>query len=314
MGEFELISQFFRGIGPDSPDVQTSIGDDCAVVTPPAGMQLCCSLDTQVEGRHFPKGYDPDKVAWRALGAALSDLAAMGATPSHFTLSLAMPQADEGWLSGFSTGLKACAERFQVALIGGDVTRGPLNIAIQVHGWVPQGCAVHRSGATSGDRVWVSGCLGDARAALELLDRSSLNASQTALLERYDCPEPRLDLSADIRKHSTACLDISDGLVADARHLAEASGVCLKIDARLVPLSSQIKAEFPSEALWFALTGGDDYELVFTAPDNASSILKELGCHPIGTVVSSAKQGASVIIEHAPQELSAEQGGFQHFY
>lgn len=313
MGEFEIIERYFSHLGGAGSDIILGVGDDCAIVSPPPGQHLCCSMDAMVEGVHFPVAYAPRYIARRALGAALSDLAAMGAKPSHFTLSLTMPDADASWLEAFASGLAHLAHQTEISLIGGDLTAGPLTVVIQVHGWVPAGQAVQRSGAQPGDIVVVSGTLGDARAALDLLGGEAGSEAERYLLERYHRPEPRLALGRALRHIATAGLDISDGLMADAAHIAKASGCAVQLDAASVPISGALLSCFPELAHDYALSGGDDYELLLTMrPEDwsqAARLAGDCSLTRIGTVAA----GQGVVVEGRPEVTRAAKKGYQHF-
>lgn len=275
LSEFALIERYFRPLSHPSEFVQCGIGDDCAVLSVPAGEELLISVDTLVEGVHFPVGYAPDLLARRALAVCVSDLAASGAEPQAFTLALCLPELNESWLSRFSAALAEDAGRYGAVLVGGDTTRGPLCITLQVMGTAPRGKALLRSGAQPGDRIYVSGTLGDARAALDFLDSSAPSAAQDFCLQRYHTPEPRLALGAALRGVASAALDVSDGLAADLGHILAASGVGARLDAARLPLSPALRELYPLDSAkidsvpvaWrYALSGGDDYELCFTAP------------------------------------------------
>ncbi len=269
MGEFELIRQYFLPLARvrGSHSLVLGPGDDCAVQRIPPGSDLVFSIDTLVEGVHFPPGYRPDFLGWRALAVAASDLAAMGATPSCFTLALTLPEAREPWLRDFTVGLGKAAESFGLVLAGGDTTRGPLALSIQVHGLVEQGAALCRSGARIGDLVVVSGTLGDAGAALDYLDAGNPTADEKFVLERYHHPRPRLKLGAALRGLATAAIDVSDGLLADLGHILEASAVGANIDRARVPVSPALARLKGESALDYALHCGDDYELCAALPE-----------------------------------------------
>lgn len=266
MGEFDLIARFFRRPVRRSP---LGGGDDCALLAPRPGMQLAVSTDLLVEGRHFLSTVDSARLGHKALAVNLSDLAACGAQPLAFTLALSMPAADEPWLAGFSRGLHDLAERHGCELVGGDTTRGPHAICITVFGEVPAGEALLRSGARAGDDVWASGSIGDARAALEVF-RGTLAlpaAAFEAARERMEQPRPRVELGQALRGIASAAIDVSDGLLGDLRHVLESSGAGATLDAALLePLLACGQHVDPGRRLEFVLAGGDDYELVFTAP------------------------------------------------
>ena len=270
MGEFELIRRHFQRLRPAVAGVALGIGDDCALLAPAPGQHLAVSTDMLVEGRHFLSTVDPAALGHKALAVNLSDLAAMGATPLGFTLALALPQADDGWLAGFARGLFELADAHGCELVGGDTTRGPLNLSLTVMGQVPPGLALKRSAAQVGDDVWVSGTLGDARLALEVFRGGlALDANAfTRVRARMERPTPRLALGLALRGVAHAAADISDGLSGDLAHILAASGVgaTLHAPAVLQTTSDDLRGTGDARALEYALTGGDDYELVFTAP------------------------------------------------
>ena len=281
MGEFDLIDRFFKR---PVRRAALGVGDDCALLNPTPGMQLAISTDLLLEGRHFLSTVDPVRLGHKALAVNLSDLAACGARPLAFTLALALPEAIDAWLEGFSRGLFALADAHDCELIGGDTTRGPLAICITVFGEVPPGQALLRSGARPGDDLYVSGTLGDARLALEVFrgTRSVPQAAFEAARERMEQPTPRVALGLALRGVATAAADISDGLVGDLGHILKASGTGACIDTsiainliaargHLTLEGGQSDAEFALECV---LAGGDDYELVFTAPPAARNRVK----------------------------------------
>ena len=268
LSEFDLIARYFtRPPRADGP-VRLGVGDDCALLTPPPGESLAISTDMLVEGRHFFAGTDPFSLGHKALAVNLSDLAAMGARPLGFTLAFSLPSADAGWLAPFSHGLLALADAHGIELVGGDTTRGPLNLCITVFGSVPDGQALRRDGASAGDEVWVSGTLGDARLALEALqDQRVLAPARLAEAQiRLDRPEPRVALGHALRGVATAAIDVSDGLLGDLGHILKRSGVGAVIDADALPYGAAVAHEAPDRRREFALNGGDDYELCFAAP------------------------------------------------
>lgn len=269
MGEFDLIRRFFQR--PAAAGVEVGVGDDCAVLVPTPGARWLVSSDMLVEGRHFLSTVDPARLGHKALAVNLSDLAACGATPRGFTLALALPRADEAWLAGFAQGLWALADASGIPLIGGDTTQGPLNLCITVFGEAPPGQALLRSGARVGDEIWVSGRLGDARLALEVFRGRVALAGEAFEQVRVamELPTPRLALGQALRGVATAALDISDGLIGDLGHLLAASGVGATLELAALPRSAVLAAQPPAVQQECLLTGGDDYELVFTAPPGA---------------------------------------------
>ncbi len=268
MGEFDLIERYFKR--PVRRNAM-GIGDDCALIAPGPGMQLAVSSDMLVEGRHFLSTVDPARLGHKALAVNLSDLAACGARPLAFTLALAMQQADESWLEPFSRGMLALADAHECELVGGDTTRGPLNICITVFGEVPAGMALMRSGARAGDDIYVSGTVGDARLALEVF-RGTLsipgNAFEAARA-RMEQPTPRVALGQALRGIATAAVDVSDGLLGDLGHILRQSEVGAVIEACEVMKLLAAGAHLDEDRrLEYTLAGGDDYELVFCAPQS----------------------------------------------
>jgi thiamine-monophosphate kinase len=266
MGEFDLIDRYFK-----RPVRRNAlgVGDDCALLKPAAGMQLAVSCDMLVEGRHFLATVDPFKLGHKALAVNLSDLAACGARPLAFTLALAMPHADEAWLAPFSRGLLALADEFECELVGGDTTRGPLNICVTVFGEVPQGRALLRSGARAGDDLYVSGTVGDARLALEVFRGTLSLPAETfeAARLRMEQPTPRVALGLALRGIASSAIDVSDGLLGDLGHVLRQSGVGASIDTMVATgLMAAGDGLDSRRRLEWVLAGGDDYELLFTAP------------------------------------------------
>lgn len=271
LGEFDLIRRYFQRPVQRSP---LGVGDDCALLAPAPGMQLAVSSDMLVLGRHFLANVDPRLLGHKALAVNLSDLAACGARPLAFTLALALPRADAAWCQAFSSGLLELADAHQCELIGGDTTQGPLNICITIFGEVPSGGALLRSGAQVGDDIWVSGNLGDARLALDALQRQHMLPAPVLAQarKRLEAPTPRVALGMALRGIAHSAIDISDGLLGDLGHILKASGVGASIDIcatrKLLragdhPLMSAIAT---SRLDACTLAGGDDYELCFTAP------------------------------------------------
>jgi len=276
LSEFDLIKQYFTRTRPGRAVL--GIGDDCALLAPTPGMQTAISADTLVEGRHFFPGADPRKLGHKSLAVNLSDLAAMGAKPVAFTLSLALPEADRQWLAGFSAGLFALADAFDCELIGGDTTRGPLNISITVLGEIAPGHALRRAAALAGDDIWISGTLGDARLALAAYRKEyALDAASHAqAAERMHTPAPRVALGRALAQTpiAHAALDISDGLVGDLGHILAASRVGATLDVDALPAGPVLARQPLDMRRRFTAAGGDDYELCFTAPPaNRDAIL-----------------------------------------
>jgi thiamine-monophosphate kinase len=317
VGEFELIDRYFARLGAERADVVLGVGDDAALLRVPPGHELVAAVDTLVAGRHFLPDARADDVGWRALAVNLSDLAAMGATPAWATLALTLPELDEDWLEGFASGFGALATAHGVALVGGDTTRGPLTISVQLMGCVPEGRALRRSGARPGDLVYVTGWPGDAAAGLALLQGrlGGGGANRATLVQRFNRPEPRVAFGPRLAGIASACIDVSDGLAQDLGRIASASGVGAVIRATELPLSRSLYALAGEErAREFALAGGDDYELLFTVPPAARAALAvQLGngapaCHCIGEIV--AGRGVRVL---GPRGEQPAPPGFDHF-
>ena len=318
MGEFELIERFFKR--PVSRNA-LGIGDDCALLAPAAGMQIAVSSDMLVEGRHFLSTVDPFKLGHKALAVNLSDLAACGASPLAFTLALSMPVADEAWLEPFARGLLALADAHRCELVGGDTTRGPLNICISVFGEVPQGQALLRSGARAGDDIYISGTLGDARLALDVFRGSRAlptGAFETARA-RMETPTPRVALGIALRGIASSAIDISDGLLGDLGHILRRSSMGARIDAAVAAglMSGPVARELDEEQrLDYVLAGGDDYELVFTAPPdrrqavNAAALATQTPVTCIGRIEDAP---GIRLVTASGQPLARAYAGFDHF-
>lgn len=327
MGEFDLIRRYFaRAADARTTAVPVGIGDDCAVVQPTPGMQLAVSSDMLVEGRHFLSTVDPAKLGHKALAVNLSDLAACGAKPLGFTLALALPAADPVWLEGFSRGLFALADAHGCTLVGGDTTRGPLNICITVFGEVPPGQALLRSGAQAGDELWVSGTVGDARLALEVFrGHASLDAKAfDAARARMETPTPRVALGQALRGIATSAIDISDGLLGDLGHILQASRVGVQIDTSIASNLIANNGVFdagngfltPKNRLSCVLAGGDDYELAFTAPVAQRAAVLAAGARtstPVTCIGHIQAQAGTRLTDGLGQPLANNYQGFDHF-
>lgn len=318
LDEFGVIQRFFSRQATQSSVIK-SVGDDCAVLSVPDGQQLVLSIDTLVEGRHFPACATPYDIATRAMCTAVSDLAAMGATPLWFTLALTLPEVDERWLEAFSRGLFDIADRYTMDLIGGDTTRGPLTISVQVHGCVEPDKLLTRDNARVGDHLFVSGRLGDGAAALAAIQGHITPSSEVLkyLHSRFYAPLPKVTLGRQLLPFSSAAIDISDGLLADAQHIANASRVGMRIDIDQLPISASLMC-YPELYYSWALTGGDDYQLLFTVSDDKIEsftryrVQHALEVSAIGRVVD-ASHGVSCYDQGAPYSLSEKPRGYQHF-
>lgn len=323
MGEFELIERYFRsltqGLVKQRGDVALGIGDDAAVLDLPVDRQLVAALDTLVEGRHFPAGCAPRSIGHRALAVNLSDLAAMGADPAWCLLALTLPTAEPSFLDEFAQGLFALARRHGVALVGGDTTGGPLAVSLQALGFVPPGTALRRDGAAPGDLLYVSGTPGDAAAGLALLQAAgheSADAHRHHLLQRFLYPEPRVELGRALRGLASACIDVSDGLAADADKLAAASGCGAAIEVAQLPLSDAlIRVAGAETALTRALTGGDDYELCFTIPvrrrDELEARLTNVKCRV--TCIGLIEKQSGLRVTRDGAAIACDTRGYDHF-
>ncbi|MBK1686591.1 thiamine-phosphate kinase [Rubrivivax gelatinosus] len=265
MGEFELIEKYF---GRTPRRAALGVGDDCALLDVEPGMRLAVSSDLLVEGRHFLSTVAPERLGHKALAVNLSDLAACGAEPLAFTLAISMPRVDESFLAGFSRGLFALAERHGIELVGGDTTAGPLSICITVFGQVPPDQALLRSGARPGHDLWVSGRLGDARLALEVFRGTAMlpGSAFEEVRRAMECPEPRVPLGIALRGVATSAIDLSDGLAGDLGHVMRLSGVGATVDFDAIPRSTMLAMQPAALQHECLLAGGDDYELLFTAP------------------------------------------------
>lgn len=323
--EFRLIDRIRERTAQGREDVKLGIGDDAAVVAPPVGQELAIAIDTMVEGVHFPHGTAAADIGWKSLAVNLSDLAAMGASPAWALLALTLPTKPaeqlHAFIDGYAEGFAQLAQPHRLALIGGDTTRGALAISVAVHGFVPPGKALTRAGARAGDVVLVTGTLGDAAAGLHLLQRGARldegDGRVAYLIERLHRPTPRLSVGLALRDRASACIDISDGLLADLGHICEESAVGAEIEAALLPCSPMLMASFDDLAVRdFALSGGDDYELCFTVPPalvaDVQTDLARLGCG--ATRIGRIIEGAGVRVRDAQgQWLEAAQRGWDHF-
>lgn len=318
--EFSLIQRYFNSFLVERDDVIVGVGDDCAVLQTPANKQLAISIDTLVQGVHFFADVDPYHLGVKALAVNLSDLAAMGAEPAWFTLALSLPEIQHEWLQAFSAGLADMAKQHQIALVGGDTTRGPLTITIQVHGHVADGIFLRRNAAKAGDLICVTGFLGDAAAGLQhklgQLDETVLSAADLQyFIQRLEMPTPRNHIGQQLVGKVHAAIDISDGLLADLKHILNASnkGACISLPA--LPLSDSLRKLPLPLANQLALTGGDDYELCFTASaENVDALSQQFPgmIRVIGEI--SAEKG--IYYQDAQgnrQQFSDIKAGYDHF-
>jgi thiamine-monophosphate kinase len=279
LNEFELIQRFFEHQSIHRDEVHLGIGDDAALLRTPPGLEQVIATDMLIAGRHFPEDTEAVSVGHKALAVNISDLAAMGATPACFTLSLSLPEVNEAWLAGFCSGMFALAAEYRMALIGGDTVRGPLTVCVQVIGWIPPGQALLRSGAGPGDKIYLTGEVGDAGLAL-LHGQGRLNFTPPELekvLPRLNRPTPRVQEGIALRGIAGSCIDVSDGLLADLGHILAASRVGARLALGDIPVSDLYRTCFGRIGGWdIALTHGDDYELCFTVPAEKRGALAEV--------------------------------------
>jgi len=316
--EFDIIQKYFTRF-PLREDVSLGIGDDAAIVIPPADQQLVVTVDTLISGVHFPESASAESVGHKSLAVNLSDLAAMGATPRWFTLALSLPEADENWLHAFSRGMQELANRYHTALIGGDTTKGPLSITVQALGTVVSGHGVKRNGARPGDDIYVSGTLGDAGLGLASIKKQLALAEtdQARCVARLDFPEPRLQLGNSLLTIATSMIDCSDGFVADLGHILEQSGVGAEIELSRLPLSTVVQRHVNATADWsLPLSAGDDFELIFTAPaqnrNEIAGLIDSLDCTV--TAVGRITQSSGLLLRQKNGELyQPEKSGYLHF-
>ncbi len=318
MNEFEIISHYFARQPVARPDVVLGIGDDAAVLDVPPGQQLVVSTDMLVAGMHFPENTDAVSIGHKSLAVSLSDLAAMGATPAWYTLNLSLPQIDPNWLEGFCQGMFDLAHRYDVALVGGDTTRGPLTIGIQIMGLVPPGQALTRAGARPGDRIYVTGLLGEAALGLRVT-QGQLKLPEEYLanvLTELNRPLPRVPAGLGLRGLASACIDISDGLAADLGHILAASAVGARIHLKRLPVSPAYDSAFAQVGWQAALAGGEDYELCFTIPPaqerafRNASVHLGVACNYIGDIEADA--GLRIVDEQGALYQPGP-AGFDHF-
>lgn len=317
VNEFDLIEKYFhrslRAYG-----VSLGIGDDCALLQPPAGKILATTMDTLVADNHFPRNADPELIAERALRVNLSDIAAMGAEPLWFTLGLTMPSADQRWLDGFSRGLFQAANLYSCSLVGGDTTRGPSSITIQVMGSVDIDRALLRSKARPGDVIYVTGNLGDGAAAVAVI-KNELKVGKAAFsyfMSRYYRPVPKLSEGQALLGIASAAIDISDGLMADLGHICKASGVGAKIEMDRMPVSEALsKLASREQVIEWVLSGGDDYQLCFTVPEAQVLQVEQLVQQNKLTAIAVGQivKGDGVTCTHKGRTLVMDKTGYQHF-
>lgn len=318
MNEFSIINDYFKALTPLREEVIIGSGDDAACLRVPEGYDVVVTTDTLVADVHFLSTWPAEDIAYKAVMVNVSDVAAMGATPCWASIALTLPEVDLPWIQGFAQGLKKSLQPFDICLIGGDLTKGPLSITITMHGLVPRGQAVRRSTAGAGDLIYVSGELGSAALAVQSLDKNDLpKALKSVLKNALHYPKARVDYAATLRDFASAAIDISDGLSADLEHICKASGLGACIELNQLPVNEQVKAYCGEKAaLDFALTGGDDYQLCFTIPIAAQKDFEsrlaynQLQGYCIGVMQEEKglriKQADDVIMDYNPK-------GYSHF-
>jgi len=313
LAEFSLIQRYFARLGSSRGDVLLGVGDDAAQLQVPNDQTLVTAIDTLVSGVHFPEATPPADIGYKLLAVNLSDMAAMGAEPSWFTLALTLPRSDEAWLAPFAAGLSQLAEAHQLALVGGDTTQGPLVLSLQINGFVPVGQCLKRSGAQPGDRIYVTGTLGDAALGLQVAMKGLALTDGDYLVGRLNRPTPRVVVGLALRGIAHSAIDISDGLLADLGHITQQSGVAAQVQLQRLPLSSAYRAANPGYQP--ALTGGDDYELCFTAPpaaeDQIMAVADQCGC-PI-SCIGEIVAGSGIRCFDGEIPATVATGGYQHF-
>jgi thiamine-monophosphate kinase len=317
LSEFSLIDDYIATSATSRADVHVGIGDDCAVVEVPPGKSLAISMDTLVAGRHFIEGVNAVSLGHKALAVNLSDLAAMGAEPAWATLSLTMPEADVRWIRDFMQGFFALADHFGVQLVGGDTTRGPLSITVQIHGFVDPGRMMRRDGAQPGDLIYVTGSLGDAGLALQLQQAGKLDmACHQYLLQRLDRPTPRISEAMQLVSIASSAIDLSDGLIADLGHIVQQSHCGAAIELQRLPCSPAVQAAIARSNRWnLPLSSGDDYELCFTVPAERQQQLQQLAAtldSPL-TRIGVIEQQPGIRCVDAEGAVDDIESGYDHF-
>ncbi|EBC0627140.1 thiamine-phosphate kinase [Salmonella enterica] len=319
-GEFSLIARYFDRVRSTRLDVETGIGDDCALLNIPEKQTLAISTDTLVAGNHFLPDIDPADLAYKALAVNLSDLAAMGADPAWLTLAITLPEVDEPWLEAFSDSLFELLNYYDMQLIGGDTTRGPLSMTLGIHGYIPAGRALKRAGAKPGDWIYITGTPGDSAAGLAVLQNRLLVSEETDahyFIKRHLRPTPRILHGQALRDIASAAIDISDGLISDLGHIVKASGCGAKVDIDALPKSAAMMRHVDAgQALRWTLSGGEDYELCFTVPElNRGALdvaIGQLGV-PFTCIgqMSADVEGLSFVRDGMP--VTFDWKGYDHF-
>lgn len=317
MKEFELIKRYFAEQSVKRKDVILGIGDDCALISAPTNQEIAITTDTLVSGVHFPVNTSPRAIGHKAIAVNLSDLAAMGAEPSWVSLAITLPKVEESWVTEFCQGAFELCEYFNVELIGGDTTQGPLSVTITAQGLCPEGTALKRSGAKPGDWIYVTGEVGDAALALKHLQEEVViePAFRDSVIERLDFPKPRVLAGQTIRLYASAAIDISDGLIADLGHICESSNVGANIVLDSLPMSQGMQATMGDSGIELALNGGDDYELLFVVTE-ANKVGMETALSQLGiayTCIGQTNNTNKITTTLNNQPVSIASHGFEHF-
>lgn len=322
MSEFDLITRYFKSSAQQRGDVVLGIGDDCALLSPPQGKLLAFSTDTLIAGVHFPQQTPAYDIGYKSLAVNLSDLAAMGAEPAWASLAISLPSASESWLEQFMQGFNQLASQYQLALVGGDTTRGPLSITVGVTGFVDEAHSFKRSNARPGDGIFVSGTIADARLGLQHLQQDNVDddcvqADRQYLLDRLNRPTPRLDVARLLSAYPVAAIDLSDGLLADLGHICKASQLGARIDLNRIPLSAAAHNQMHNRVDWsLVLNAGDDYELCFSCkPEHIASMQKRMDEHQLQVTqigVITAEPGIKCELDGQPFSLD-NLSGYDHF-
>ena len=318
MTEFDLIEQYFKKQVRPAPGVVEGIGDDAALLKVPEGHILAVSTDTLINGVHFPVNTSAYDIGYKSLAVNLSDMAAMGANPLWTTLSLTLPDNDEGWISEFTMGFLKLANLHEVTLVGGDLSHGSLTITVQILGSIPEGCEIKRSGAVPGNSIYVTGQLGMASYSLSILmgEQPEIRHPPEDCLNRLNRPEPRVKIGIALRKLASAAIDVSDGLAADLGHLLKSSSVGAEINIQKLPFHEALKCMPEDKIRTYCLNRGDDYELCFTSDhcnhETVKNIGKEYGCQitRIGKIIIG--NGLNWISSNA-EKIELDTNGYRHF-
>ena len=324
-GEFDIIKQYFQRQTRQSEDVTLGIGDDCAILDLPEGYQLAVTTDSLVCGVHFFEDVDAYRLGYKSLAVNLSDLAAMGATAKWVSLAITLPEINETWLAEFCRGFFALADKHNVILVGGDTTKGPLSITVSAKGLVKKGKALTRKNAKAGDILCCSAALGDGAVGLACTVAELQLSNPQPFIDALEITEPRLTFASLLVDHASSCIDISDGLTQDLSHILSQSDCRAEIALDSLPLSVAMKEEIKcgnisqSQAWQFALTGGDDYELLFTIPKQKLVLLKPeidklgLTCFEIGTIKAPTDNTQSLLLTLKQQPVALTLSGWDHF-